>query len=208
MIELHDFALSGNCHKVRLLLSMLGLPHRVVTIDLLKGEQHTDAFRQLNPQQQVPVLVEDDLVVVDSQAILLYLATRHGQEWAPQTPQEWAQVGRWLSFAANEIAHSLQIARLYYLAGEEADIEKVHFRGRQVLDLLNEHLGTRAWLACGRPTTADLACFPYVGLSHEGRLSLEPYPHIESWVDRLNVLPGFIGMPGLIPQAVEHGKAV
>ena len=60
-----------------------------------------------------------------------------------------------------------------------------------------EILGHADWLALDRPTIADIACMPYMALSHEGGLSLEPYPAIRAWIRRIKALPGFITMPAL-----------
>ncbi|MGH6748169.1 MAG: glutathione S-transferase C-terminal domain-containing protein, partial [Methyloceanibacter sp.] len=62
---------------------------------------------------------------------------------------------------------------------------------------LEAHLTKRDWLALGRPTIADIACMPYVALSHEGGVSLQPYPRVRAWIDRIKALPGSITMPAL-----------
>jgi len=87
MMKLHEVALSGNCHKVRLLLSMLGLSYESVAVDLAAGEHHTPAYLALNPFGEVPTLVDGDVAIRDSQAILVYLASCYGGErWWPQDP--------------------------------------------------------------------------------------------------------------------------
>jgi glutathione S-transferase len=70
-------------------------------------------------------------------------------------------------------------------------------KARRVLMVMDAHLASNDWLALGRPTIADIACMPYVALSHEGGVSIEPYPSIQRWIDRVSKLPGFIGMPGI-----------
>jgi glutathione S-transferase len=198
--KLYDHPLSGNGHKVRLLLSMLGLSHEHVFTDVPSGRpQNEPAFVALNPLRQIPVLVDGETVVWDSQAILVYLARRYGPQWLPLEPEPAARVVQWLSFAANEIGNSLQPARVYYLLGEQVDIEKAQAKGRRVLDILNAHLTARAWLAAETPTIADLACFPYVGLCREGKLPLDDYSHVVAWIDRMRSLPGYVAMPGLPP---------
>jgi glutathione S-transferase len=78
MITLYDAPPSGNCHKVRLLLSLLALPYQTQPVDLRGGEQRRPDSLQRNPFGQVPVLDDDGLIVRDSQAILVYLAKRYG----------------------------------------------------------------------------------------------------------------------------------
>jgi glutathione S-transferase len=68
---------------------------------------------------------------------------------------------------------------------------------KAVLRILEGRLATRPWLELGRPTVADIACFPYIGLAPEGGVPLTPYPGVSAWVDRVKALPGYVAMPGL-----------
>jgi glutathione S-transferase len=83
-IKLYDFELSGNCYKVRLLMSFLGLEHELVPVNFMAGEHKSPKLLRLNSLGQVPVLTDGDLVLADSQAILVYLARKYGNEtWLP-----------------------------------------------------------------------------------------------------------------------------
>lgn len=200
MLTLYDHPLSGNCHKVRLFLSMLDQTYESVLIDVLKGVNREERFSRVNPLQQIPVLAADDYVVQDSQAILTYLAWRYRPIWAGADAFEAGAIAQWLSFAANEIGNSLQPARVYHLLGEEVDIEAAQRKGLRVLQLLDRRLTQQDWLACDRPTIADLACFPYAALCREGRLPLDDYPHVLAWIGRIVALEGYVSMPGLPPR--------
>ena len=202
MLTLYDHPLSGNCYKVRLLLSMLGLSYESVLVEVPKGAHREDWFTRLNALQQIPVLADGDYTAQDSQAILLYLARRYAPSWAGDDAFELGAIAQWLSFAANEIGNSLQPARVFYLLHEEVDIGTAQRKGLRVLGLLNTHLAKHDWLACGRATIADLACFPYVALCREGQLPLDDFPNVLSWIARIAALPGYISMPGL-PVAKE-----
>ena len=205
MITLYDHPRSGNCHKVRLLLSILRLPYESRFVEVLKGVHNEPWFVELNPLRQVPVLVDDDFRVQDSQAILTYLARRYGPHWMSDDAQELGRIVEWLSFAANEIGNSLQPARLFHLVGEHTDIELATRRGVRALGILDGRLSTRPWLAAERPTIADLACFPYVGLSREGKLPLDDYGHVLAWIQRIRGLDGYVSMEGLpAPLGVER----
>lgn len=197
MLTLYDHPLSGNCHKVRLLLSMLGRPYESVFVDVPNGANRQDWFSSVNALEQIPVLKDADYVVRDSQAILLYLAQRYGPAWAGSNAFEAGEIAQWLSFSANEIGNSLQPARVYYLLGEEIDIDLAQRKGMRVLEQLDRHLESREWLACGRPTIADLACFPYVGLCREGRLPLDDFASVLAWIGRIAALSGYVAMSGL-----------
>lgn len=199
MLTLYDFALSGNCYKVRLLLSFLAIEHTAIDVDLTARAQKLPEFLQLNALGQVPTLQDGDTIIRDSQAILVYLARRYGGEsWLPSDAEGLAKVTQWLSTAANEIANGLAAARVYYLMNRtEIDIERATARAYAVLDTLNRHLQTRVWLEFERPTIADIACFPYVALAHQGKIALSEYPFVAAWVERFKQLPHFIAMPGL-----------
>jgi glutathione S-transferase len=199
MITLYDHPRSGNCHKVRLLLSMLGLAHSCVFVDVLSKVNHEPWFVALNPLRQIPVLTDGDFTVQDSQAILVYLARRYDRAWFPDDPREAGQITEWLSFAAKEIAIGLQASRLFYIADEGIDIEAAQREGRRVLAFLDVVLSGRRWLCLDRPTIADIACFPYVALAREGRLPLDDHARVLRWIERIVDLSGYVPMDGLPP---------
>ncbi|SDV50623.1 glutathione S-transferase family protein [Chitinasiproducens palmae] len=196
---LYDHPLSGNCHKVRLLLSMLALDYRSELVDVPNGAHHAPWFGHLNAARQIPVFDDAGHVVCDSQAILTYLAHRYGSQWLGADPFEAGEVARWLSFAANEIGNSLQPARVHYLLGEAVDIGAAQAKGLRALQVLDGALAGRSWLAAARPTIADLACFPYVGLAREGRVPLDDFGNVLHWIARVAALDGYVSMPGLPP---------
>lgn len=198
MIKLYDHELSGNCHKVRLMLSLLDLEHQIMPVDLTSGKHKSSEFFELNPFRQVPVLTDGDLTLRDSQAILVYLAGKFGgEDWLPSTPEPMSKVFQWLSIAANEIQNSLSAARLYYLFNLDIDLNSVQTRAEELLQVMDQLLIEHSWLELGRPTIADIACYPYIGLAADGKISLGAYPHIVAWIDRIKKLPGYISMPGL-----------
>jgi glutathione S-transferase len=197
-MKLYSHPLSGNSHKVRLMLSLLGLAHEEIVVDLLKGEHKSASFLEMNPLGQVPVLIDGDVTLRDSQAILTYLARRYGSEtWLPSDPVGLARVVQWLSFAANEVHHGPFLARLHFLLNLPLDIGLAQERARAALKILDDHLATRAWLELDRPTIADIAVFPYVGLAREGKVALDDYRHVIAWIERVRALPGFVSMQGL-----------
>jgi GSH-dependent disulfide-bond oxidoreductase len=102
MIKLY-FHPSPNPLKVALYLEEAGLPYELVAIDTRKGEQHTPAFRAINPNGKTPALVDGDATVFDSNAILLYLAEKTGKFLPPNTLAERAQMHSWLMFVATGI---------------------------------------------------------------------------------------------------------
>ena len=197
MITLYDHPRSGNCHKVRLLLSMLRLAYEAVFVDVLAHVNHQPWFDRINPLQQIPVLVDGGFTIQDSQAILVYLATRYGDQWFSEDPREAGKIVEWLSFAAKEVANGLQASRLFFIADEGIDIEAAQKEGRRVLAILDRRLTNCQWLCLDRPTIADIACFPYVGLAREGGLTLDDHRNVTEWINRIAGLNGYVTMDGL-----------
>jgi len=191
MISLYDMSLSGNCHKVRLLLSLLGLSYQIQQVDLRGGEQRGPEHLQRNPFAQVPVLDDDGLIVRDSQAILVYLAKRYGGEkWWPDDAYQLAQIAAWLSTAANEIFHGPAMLRVHLKFGRAIDVEKARQTADKVVDIIDRHLQSRDWLVGERVSIADIAVYPYLALAPEGGLDIAAYPNIIAWFQRIRALHG------------------
>ena len=197
-MKLYNVDVSGNCYKVRLFLSLLKVDCEIVPIDIANKEQKSPAYLHKNPLGEIPVLEDGDLVLRDSQAILFYLARKYGNDdWLPSKPIEMALVMQWLFTACNEIARGPMDARFHYKFKLDLDIEKAHEKSKSILTMINMRLANRDWLELNRATIADIACFPYIALAHEGKISLDTYPNVQKWITNIKELPNFISMPGL-----------
>ena len=197
-MKLHDLEPSGNCYKVRLLCALAQIPVELVSVDFMAGEHKTPKYLAMNPLGQVPILQDGDVTLWDSQAILVYLASKYGGEaWLPKEPAHAAKVMQWLSTAANEVQHGPADARLVDLFGYKLDKASTIKNSDHILPIFEAHLGKNHWLEMGRVTIADIACFPYIGLAHDGGISLEPYPNIRAWIGRIKALPNVIPMSGI-----------
>jgi glutathione S-transferase len=199
MITLYDLAPSGNCHKVRLLLSLLGVQYYSRAVNLIDSEHKSANFLQMNPFGQVPVLVDGDVILRDSQAILVYLAKQYGDHgWlATDDPNAMAQVTAWLSTAANEVARGPNDLRLHYKFGRQLDLVAAQQITERLYGIVNQQLQASGWLVGDHITIADIAVYPYIALSPESQISLAPYPALLKWVGRIQALPGYVGMPGM-----------
>ena len=212
MITLYDYELSGNCYKVRLLLALLAVPYSRHAIDFSPGREHESPwFLDLNPLGQVPVLADGDYVLRDSQAILVYLASRYdpAELWYPRSdPALLGTVSAWLLFA-DGITNTAAAARLHDGMFYDLDIDRCRAGAHRLFRVLDEHLwfserSATGWI-CERahPTLADIAVFPYVQLSEEGGIARRDYPAVRRWLDRVKLLPGFITMPGIFPLPID-----
>ena len=194
-IVLHGTALSGHCHRVELLLRMLGLPYRCVAAPAeVRG---TAEFQRLNPLRQIPVLQDGKLTLADSNAILVYLAKRYapGTHWLPEEPVAAAEVQRWLSIAAGEVRYGPAAARMVTQWNLPGDLQRAKQIAAAMLSFMNGHLSGRSFLATEQVTIADLACYSYVAHAPEGGIALGGHASLLAWLRRVEALPHFKPMP-------------
>ena len=209
MIELYGYELSGNCFKIRLLLSFLNIEYKPNNIEFYPSEEHkSENFLKINPLGQIPVISDDGFILRDAQAILIYLSKKYDktESWYPiDHPEKIGLISHWLAFA-DSITGSASAARLHdTFFYTNFDIEKCRAAAHSQFRILDEHLYFQeelgnAWICEGEnPTIADIACFPYVALSEEGGISRMSYPAIRRWMDRFKRIDQFIIMPGVFP---------
>jgi len=184
---------SGNAYKVRLLLGMLKVPYEKVMLDFQKKEHKAPAFVKLNPRGQVPALEDGGRVLWGSTACLTYVARKHGgDQWLPADPGEMGEVMQWMELAQNELHYGLQWARgLKVGVRSMGSYDEYKGYGLAGLAVLQGRLQDNPWLALGRPTLADVACYPYVSVAPEGGFRLEDTPGVAAWVKRFEALPGW-----------------
>ncbi|TAL97506.1 MAG: glutathione S-transferase [Paraburkholderia sp.] len=192
-MKLYYHPLSGHAHRARLFLSLLGIEHELVEVDLTKREQKSPEFLKLNAFGQIPVLVDGDTVIPDSNAILVYLASRFGKtDWLPVEPRQAAAVQRWLSVAAGDLAFGPAAARLVTLFGAKLQADEVIARAHTLLTRIEAQLAGREWIALAHPSIADVALYSYVARAPEGNVDLGAYPNVTAWLGRVEALPGFV----------------
>ena len=192
-MKLYQIHASANCYRVRLMLSLLGREAEWIEVDHQGGELESARIRALNPFGEVPVLVDGDVRLRDSQAILVYLARRYGDaHWLPVEAGDLARVQQWLSFAANEIQNGPRIARGIVLFGRKGDFEIALRNTRRALALLDARLDDRQWLETDAPTVGDIACYPYVSRATDAGIDLADYPALLGWLKRIERLDGFV----------------
>jgi glutathione S-transferase len=203
-ITLYDFELSANCYKVRLLLAFLKLKYSRMAMNLFPGFEHRrPEFLKLNPLGQLPVLIDGDQVLRDSQAILVHLARTYdnGGSWLPPEPKVFDEVMMWLFFAASELVGA-RAARLHDMLDIPADAESATQWARRAFRIMDDHMTNRehqggAWFAGDNPTLSDIALFPAIALSRDFGVEHDEYPALRRWMRRLRAVDGFIVMPGI-----------
>lgn len=188
---------SGNCHKVRIALDVLGLPCRWHEVDIMKGESRTPQFLAMNPRGQVPVLqIDDHTFLAESNAILCYLAD--GSHLWPGDRLARAQALQWMFF--EQYSHEPYIAvarfiRRFLDRDDDPRLPELMRRGHEALAVMERHLARHAFFAAGRFSIADIALFAYTHRADEGGFDLAPYPAVRDWLARCRAVPGVSDMP-------------
>jgi glutathione S-transferase len=195
-ITLYRHALSGHSHRVETFLSILGLPADIVDVDLANGAHKQADYLAKNRFGQVPVLEDGSDTLSDSNAILVYLATRYdtSRTWLPEDLVAAAEVHRFLSVAAGKIAYGPAAARLVNVFGATLDHDNAINTAHAILADLDAHLADRTWLVTEQPTIADIANYAYIAHAPEGDVSLQDYANVRAWLQRIEQLPGFVPM--------------
>ncbi|ARP81847.1 glutathione S-transferase [Bordetella genomosp. 8] len=192
-MKLFHHPLSGHAHRARLFLSLIDQPAELVEVDLANRAQKQPDFLKLNPFGQVPVLVDGDVVIADSNAILVYLAKKTGKtDWLPEAPAQAAAVQRWLSVAAGDIAFGPAAARLVTVFAAPLDADAAIARAHVVLKRMDDALANRQWIAADHPTIADVALYSYTARAPEGYVDLKDYANVRRWLAAIEALPGFV----------------
>ena len=197
-MKIYGDVASGNCYKLKLICALLSLEHDWVPIDILQGETRSDSFLALNPVSQIPVCVTDDgEVLTESNAILFYLA--HGSEFWPADRMRQARVLEWQFFEQYSHEPTIAVARFIRFYQGMPDARKAEYEtklkaGYRALDLMEKHLADRAYLVGDRATIADISLYAYTHVAGEGGFELSNYTAINAWLERIQSLPGYVGM--------------
>ena len=198
MYRVHGMALSGNCSKLKLALTQLGLPFEWVEVDSVNGKTRTAEFKRLNPNMKVPVLqLPDGTLLPESNAGLWYLA--EGSDLIPDDRLERARVLQWMFFEQYTHEPAIAVARFIVafkhsppeLAAKLADCMQ---RGEHALTVMEQHLTNEPFFAAGRYTIADNALYAYTHCAEEGGFDLGRYPAIRAWLKRVTETPNFVPM--------------
>jgi glutathione S-transferase len=188
-MRLYDYAASGNCFKVRLLLALLGRPYERVPVDIFAGDTLTDAYAAINPLRETPVLeLPSGDRLTQSAAILWFLA--EGTAFLPADALERARVASWLSFEQERVMGGIANPRFRLLTGRATTgLDARLATGRGALAVLDAHLDGREFVVGDGPTIADVALFAYVSVA--GDAGLEHPERVAAWLNRVRALPGF-----------------
>jgi glutathione S-transferase len=197
-VLLYNSPISGNCYKVRLLLAHLGVEYETRDVDVIDRSNPREDLAGLNPTRRVPTVVLDDgRSLGESNAILWYFG--EGSRFVPEGRYERGKALQWMFFEQYEHEPAIAVARFlmtYYGKPEvwESQREQLTKRGEKALRSLDDGLRDSEWLAGDAMSIADIALYAYTHVADEGGFSLEPYPHVRAWIERVAAQPGHVAI--------------
>jgi len=193
MPTLYDYLDSGNGYKVRLLLTQLQRPFRLVELDIMQGKTRTPEFLAKNPNGRIPTLeLEDGTFLAESNAILWYLA--EGSSFVAEDRLGRALMLQWMFF--EQYSHEPYVATPRFIlkhlpadSPRRAEIPQRLAQGRAALAVMDAHLKSRRFFVAERYSIADIALYAYTHVAGEAGLDLAPYPKVRAWLERVAAQP-------------------
>jgi GSH-dependent disulfide-bond oxidoreductase len=185
MIQLYA-AHTPNGRKISVMLEECALPYEIVKVNLSKGEQFTPQFTALNPNQKIPAIVEGDLRLAESGAILIYLAEKVDRFLTPRY-----ETLQWLMFQMAHVGPMLGQAHHFRLQAKEKlpyAIERYEKEAARIYGVLERELAKRDYLA-GDYSIADIATYPWIMRYFNFGVQLDDYPALKRWTDRIGARP-------------------
>jgi len=199
MYTLYSMQKSGNSYKVRLALARLGIPYKLVEVDILQGESRTPEFLAKNPNGQVPLLeVAPGRHLAESNAILWYVAG--GSTLAPEDRIGRAEALQWMFFEQHSLEPNIGAA-YFWLAlikgGRDLQshaLEDWMENGYRALGVMEMHLNKHLYFVANRFTIADIALYGFAHLADQCDFELSRFPAVRDWLDRVANEPGYMPM--------------
>jgi glutathione S-transferase len=206
VITVYGYSPSGNCHKLRMLLTHLGRDFKWIETDSAHGATRTPDYLAKNPNGKVPMIeLDDGRIMVESNAILCWLA--EGTKYFAGDSWQRAQTLAWMFF--EQYSHEPFIAVARFICGwtppdspRRADLAKLRERGHLALAVMEKHLASNEWFSSLGYGIADIALFGYTHCADEGGFDLTQYPNVCAWLDRVRAQPGYLAMPPYAPENV------
>jgi len=199
MFTLYSMQRSGNSYKTRLALAQLRIPHRLIEIDILKGESHTPEFLAKNPNGQVPLLeVAPGRYLAESNAILWYIAG--SSALMPEDRIGRAEALQWMFFEQHSLEPNLGAAYFWLtLVKGGRDLQQHALEdwleeGHRALGVMDKHLASHDYFADARYTIADIALYAYTHVAHLCDFDLAAFPAVRRWLERVAAQPGHVTM--------------
>jgi len=186
------FSGAPNPTKVALFLEEAGLPYEPIPIDTRKGDQHKPAYLAINPNAKVPAIVDGDVTVFDSNAILLYLADKTGKFLPAKTDKARGELLSWLMFVASGIGpYSGRLVHFRVYAPEKIEyaINRYAFETQRHFRILDDHLAKRKYMLGDAYTIVDMDVWGWARLMPLGESAWPKFPNLKRLVDEIGARP-------------------
>ncbi len=198
-IDLYTWS-TPNGRKVSIMLEELNLPYRVFPIDITKGEQHAESFVAVSPNHKIPAIVDhdSDFQLMESGAILMYLAHKTGKLMSPMGAGYWREI-EWLMFQMGHIGPMLGQTHHFvkFNPGTAPYAEERYSKeNARLYQVLEERLQNRNYIT-DEYSIVDIATWPWISRYEFQQMNLSEYPQLKSWYLRIAERP-----------AVQRGYAV
>ncbi|MFN3984898.1 MAG: glutathione S-transferase family protein [Rhodocyclaceae bacterium] len=196
MITLYTWR-TPNGRKVSITLEELGLAYEVKPVDISRDEQFAPAFLALNPNNKIPVLVDDEgpdgkpITLIESGAILLYLAGKTGK-LLPTDLRARLEAVQWLMVQMGSVGPMLGQAHHFLRFAPEVipyAIERYSKEAARIYGVLDTRLAGRAWLAGDEYSIADIATYPWIARHDWQGMDLKRFPAVRDWYERIGARP-------------------
>jgi glutathione S-transferase len=213
MIELYT-APTPNGHKASIMLEEIGWPYEVVPVNLMKGEQRKSEYLAINPNGRIPTIIDrgnDDFVVFESGAILVYLAERSGK-LLPTGEKARSTVLQWLMFQMGGLGPMMGQANVWFRYYEEEippAIQRYQGESRRLLEVLDRRLADHEYLA-GDYSIADVAMWPWARTYKWSGVSIDGLEHLRRWIDAIRERPAVrrgIAVPTDVSNLLQEANA-
>jgi glutathione S-transferase len=195
-MRLYNSQHSGNCWKVRQILALRGLEYERIEVDVVDRSGRPELLGGKNPALRVPTIeLDNGEYLAESNAILWYFGD--GSPYVPSEPLARARVLQWMFFEQYELEPTIAVARFWIaVLGEPekyaSELESKWRGGNRALAALDGHLDGRDWLVGDEFTIADISLYAYTHLAEEGDFDLGRFPHVQTWIDRVAAVPGYV----------------
>ncbi|HEY7671005.1 MAG TPA: glutathione S-transferase N-terminal domain-containing protein [Gammaproteobacteria bacterium] len=198
MIDLYTWT-TPNGRKVSIMLEETGLPYNAIAVDINKGEQFTPEFLRISPNNKIPAIVdrETGVAMMESGAILVYLAEKAGQFLPTTSPGKWA-VLQWLMMQMGSVGPMLgQTHHFHHFHKGKSDYAEQRYLAEtgRIYGVLDKRLSETAYLGGDEYTIADIATWPWIARYEWQGVDWQRFPSLKRWyraiADRPAVRRGF-----------------
>ena len=192
MIDLYTW-FTPNGRKISIMLEEIGLDYEVHAINIGKGEQHDPKFIEISPNNKIPAILDRDngLKLMESGAILQYLAKKSGQ-LMPEEDSEYWNMQQWLMFQKASVGPMFGQVHTFVKYGESKNqeaSERYLKECQRLYGVMNKHLEDKEYFVANTYTIVDIAIFPWVGRHDWQTINLNDYPKVAEWYVNLTKRP-------------------